>query len=637
MPDAQLSPASYVDIVAAADGALTVRWIEAPGHRARTITIEERAHIDALAEAVCAVESQRAGDPDAIEHARLLLGQALYAVLDGPERVLAQRLADGAQPTALSALAIRLRGALEHEPAGLARHPAVHWRWELLADARGPLSARHGGLAITVQLGSAAPAAPRTFELGGLRILFMAYSPSGTRPVLDYEREEEHILDAVSEFVRDGRARLRVVEHGSLDALQRCVLSRPYDVVHLSGHGVLTPQGPRLLMEDDVGDCHAVSPEELMRVLRRAGHMPEVVMISSCHSAGSRDGMPSLAAQLVAHGVPTVIGWAQPVRDDLATTTAADIYQRLCTGTTTTQAVAFARQQLHEADRRAQPEQRSHTWGTLRVFTCLASDVQVDEQRPPLADEPVDHYEAHAHLSEAGLHVPAHGFVGRRRELQRLISILGRCQDRGQDRGHGRDPRCAGAMIVGAKGEGKSWLVARALQRVAQELDDPALLGQIVLGRDLHDATVLEQFEHQALRWNDKQAEALLGDAGEPLLRRVQRLLASHWKRRHLVFVLDGFEQHLDPRPETPTSPERPALVRADAAALLGVFVSACRTTAAKLLVTTTARFALDARDADALAEIKLGALEPASIRKLWTRGLAPDDAHAPHAGPAAG
>jgi tetratricopeptide (TPR) repeat protein len=600
-----------VDLLAPADegaGGLTVRWAEAPGNRERAIPADELARIGALARAVSVAESQRPRDADAIVRTRLELGRALYTVLDGPERALTRRCQDAAGRGSAPALAIRLRSADEGEPMALARHPAVHWRWELIADERGPLAARPSGLSLAVQLGSREAAAPRVFEHGGLRILFMAYSPEDTLPVLDFEYEEEHVQKSLAGFVRDGRVRLRVVEQGSLEALKQCLIGRTYDVVHLSGHGVLTPEGPRLLMEDEVGDCQGVSPDELLRVLRRAGRMPEVVMISSCHSAGSRDGTPSFAAHLVASGVPTVIGWVQPIRDDLATEAAADIYQRLCTGATPAEAVAFARRQLFETDQSvASLAQRTHAWGTLHLLTCAAAGVRVDGSQPALDNEPIDVNETYTYLGEGRMRVLASGFIGRRRPLQRLIRIL-------LPRKEGEAP-CAGAVILGMKGVGKSCLAGRAIQRLSQELDDPGQLGLVVLHGALDEAGVYEQFETLAVRWDDRRAENILNDESEPLLRRLRRLLTNHWKRRLLVIVLDDFEQNLD------TRPEGHAVLKPAAAALLEVLMPVCRTSRARLLVTTTASFELNERDQVSLPVIRLGPFDPSSIRKMWNRG----------------
>ena len=607
------SPLSFfVDISAAADDALSVRWAEKPGHHERVIPSPERARIDALAEAVYAAESidpcglDAAKRPGAIERTRLALGRALYDLLDGPERALAQRLQAADAHGRTPALAVRLRCPEARDARSLAQHPAVHWRWELLADRQGPLAVRNAGLSLSVQLGERVPAAPRAFEHRGLRILFMAYSPNGIEPVLDYEREEEIVLDAVSEFVRDGRARLRVVEEGSLDELERCLLGQTYDIVHLTGHGVLTPSGPRLLMEDAVGDCHWVSPDDLLRTLRRAGRMPEVVMISSCHSAGSRDGVPSLAAQLVAGGVPTVIGWTQPVRDDLATQAAADIYQRLCTGATTALALAFTRLRLHEADQQlAQPARRTHAWGTLHLLTRAGSDIRLERDQPALGGDEIEPNEVYKYLRGGRVRVLERGFVGRRRELQRLINVLVHGEDQADS---------AGVVLLGMKGVGKSCLAARAIQRASQEIDHPDKLGQIVLHGALNWGEVHKQFADLALRWGDRDAERILNDESEALPQRLSRLLHERWGKRRLVILLDDFEQNLD------VQPEGPALLHETAATLLKELVTAGYRGKVRLIVTTTASFALEGDRQGWLSEIRLSAFAASSVRKLWIR-----------------
>ena len=457
--------------------------------------------------------------------------------------MLARQLESAEKDGRVLALAIRLRAAGNASPA---RHPAIPWRWESLADGRGPVAVRgpnRGQMTLAVQLGTRDIAAPRTLDRGGLRVLFMAYSPEDTQPVLDYEREEELVLGAVEPFVRKGRAQLRVVEIGCLDELERSLLDREYDVVHLSGHGIMHPAGPRLVMEDDVGGRVDVTPEQLLTVLRSAKRMPELVMISSCHSAGTHDDTPSLAAELVDGGLSAVIGWVQPVRDDLATEAAGAIYQRLCTGATPAAAVAYAREQLYKADQAvANPAQRSDAWSTLCLITREATGFRVDDRLDPLDAEPGDPDEVYTYLGEGRMRVLQRGFVGRRRHLQRLVRLLL----------HGKHAgvRRAGAVILGMKGVGKSCLAARAIQRVSQDFDDPSQLGLVVVHGQLDDATLYQQFEDLAMRWDDKKAEAIVGDASEPLPKRLRRLLTGHWSRRDLVIVLDDFEQNLETRAE---------------------------------------------------------------------------------------
>ncbi len=585
-----------------ATGALSIAWLEAPGERSRPIAEELADRLDALAAATS--EAERRGDSGLIASSRRALGLALFELLDGPDRALARRLEQAATRGGGLALTVVLRGSEDH----LADHPGAAWRWELLSDDHGPLMIRQK-LTLAVQLGDVRVLEPRALEHGTLRILFMAYSPRDVEPVLDYEGEEERVLAALSPFVGDGRAQVVVVEFGSLKDLGRELLDREYDVVHLSGHGMLTSEGPRLLMEDEVGNLDRVSPTQLRRVLERARRMPELVMISSCLSAGETDDVPSFTAQLVAGGVPAAIGWVQTVRDDLATEAAADIYQRLCTGSTPAQAVAFARAQLHQADHDGLPGQASHAWGTLHLITRDAAGFFVDDGKPRVGKPLAERAETYRYLDEQGrMRVLDTGFVGRRRHLQRLLRILIDGREGGLRR--------AGAVIFGNKGTGKSCLAARAIQR--------AEAGErvVVLHGQLDDTLIFQQLEQQALRWEDDKAEAILRDSSRgTIVERLRRLLASHWSRHRLVFVLDDFEQNL----ETPT--EGLARLSPAAAALLEALLPACRAGAAKLLVTTTAQFELPAGEAkrDPLALILLGGFDPSSLRKLWLRGQAGD------------
>ena len=601
-------PCLAVDVLTEPDRSLTVAWAHAPGcHRQVDGSRVER--IDALARNVARYESRRSGVQRELARARLQLGEELYSLLDGPDRLLTRKRELAAGKGAALELAIRLLCPCCKPAAG---HPAATWRWELLADDSGHLAvARDPGLILAVQLGDRDSRAVRTLPRGGLRILFMAYSPDDMEPALDHEREEEHVLATLAPFVRDGRAQVRVVEFGSLKELERCLLEGDYDIVHLSGHGAQTDDGPRLIMENELGERAPASPREILEVLQRASRMPELLLISSCHSAGSRDGIPSFAAQLVAGDVSSVIGWVQPVRDDLATQAAADIYQRLCTGATPAQAVAFARARLHGADLRSR--RPSHAWATLHLITREAAGFRIDRSGPSLAAETGEAQETYRYLDQQGrMRVLERGFVGRRRPLKRLISIL----LRGEDHRDGTS-RHAGAVILGMKGMGKSCLAARALERASQELDEPSKLGFVVLHGALHDGLVYQQLEALALRWDDLRARQILHDpaGGQTLAQRIRRLLANHWRRRQLVVVLDDFEQNLE------TQPQGPAHLSPYAAELLEVLVPACLTGRPKLLITTTATFVSPEPVARSLAQIRLGPLEPSSIRKLWNRG----------------
>ncbi|ETW97487.1 MAG: hypothetical protein ETSY1_22470 [Candidatus Entotheonella factor] len=581
---------------------LTLNWSESPGAASRSMTGSEMARFDDLANRVGEAEKSPLCANSPVLGTRLALGRALYELIDGPERALSQRLRQVRGAGAHVHLIVRLQA---DDPDLLSHHPAAHWRWELLADEQGHVGTRDH-VSLAVQLGEQAAGAPDMLEHGILRVLFMAYSPANTEPELDYEGEEDLIAAALSDFIEQGRATIHVAEEGTVDELERRLKLDDYDVVHLSGHGVLRAGRPYLLMEDEEGQVDEVGPDRLWAALKRARTMPRLLMIASCHSAEARGDMPSLAAQLVALGAPSVVGWVRPVRDDVATLAARDLYERLCAGVNSAEAVAFARRELYEADRAA--THPSMAWGTLHLVTHnpmgfqLAPDVQPSrEEEQPMPGE------LYRFLDQQGqMRVLQHGFVGRRRELQRLVRLLR----------HGKEgalPR-AGAYILGMKGVGKSCLAGRALDRHEQ---DVGKVGLVVLHGELTDHQVIEQFRLLALQWQDEKAQAILDRADDSVAQRVEKLLRSQWPRQRLVIVLDDFEQNLDLRPEGH------ARLRPQAAQLLGVLLPACRVERPKLLVTTTASFELPTGERDALAAIELGAFQPGSVRKLWYRGQA--------------
>jgi hypothetical protein len=544
----------------------------------------------------------QASAPD-LAAAQQALGETLYAMLDGPERALARRLVDARRAGATLHLVVRLRAA---DRKALSRHRALGWHLSLVAALdEGPL-ALAPDVTIAVQLGEAEVAPRETVAGGRLQVLFMAFSPRDVKPVLDHEAEEERILTELAPFVERRRLVVSVAEDGSLDELKRRLMSRAYDVVHLTGHGVVTERGPRLVMEDADGDRDDVSAEQVLKVLRAGKRMPRLVVISACHSAEQRADLPSLAAELIQGGVPCVVGWTRPVLDDVATDAAEELYRRLCSGEVATEAVASARRELERQDRgRAVP---ANAWATLELLSTRVPGFAIDPDEEPAREAATAPGSLYRMLGSR-MRVLAEGFVGRRRELQ----VLGKVLRRGRWAPPGEEERTvAGALVVGMKGQGKSCLVARALDRHKQ---DVAELSVVVLHGELDDLSLLEAFRTEAVRLGDEAAERMLDDTSRDTLRRIERLLRNRWRDRPLVIVLDDFEQNLD------IPGEGLAQLRPYAAALLDVLLPACRDEQPKLLVTSTAKFALAAPLAATLAEVRLGALDGASVRKLWMRG----------------
>ncbi len=586
--------------------ALTIRVADAASPSVRGLKQAELDELIRSAQAVGAAEqARRRGSAQPLEQRMREHGERLFALLDGPQRSLATALQRATQDGQPILLVVRLLG----EPHG---HPAAGLRFELLRDGK-EFVTRRPDIRLAIQQGDRAPTAPERPEHGLLRVLFMAYSPRGVEPVLDFEGEEERILRTLAPNIEKGCVRIEVVEDGTLSELERRLKTDSYDVVYLSGHGELRPDGPCLLMEDDVGDLDRVGTERLHRTLERAQTMPRLVVLQSCETADGRDDVASMAAGLVARGVPAVLGWVRPVADIDATTAGCDLLDRLATGHDLTEAIAFTRRQLAQADlerlqKTGASRAQTFAWATMHLVTRQAAGFQIDTSAPAPQREGPTSGEVYRFLGDGRMRVLREGFIGRRRVLQRLIRIL-------RD-GRDQDSSRAGAAVIGMKGVGKSCLAGRAIERHAQDCPTAALL---VLHGKLDEMVLLERVRRCALECDDREAEKILDNKDEPAERRVERLLLGRWRRRELVIVLDDFEQNLE------LQPSGPARLSPFAARLLGVLLSTCKVARAKLLVTCTATFELAPELVDALSEIELGPLEPSDVNKLWSRGRESD------------
>ena len=590
--DSSLSQAIVDVVFHPNEGGLKVGWSPS-GAGFRLLGADGVAEIGALLDRLEVHESRGQG-VDAVR-ARTELGRRLFDALDGPDRTLAGLLADARIDDAELCLTVRLLGA---DGEADARHPAARWPWSSLHDGKNWLALRDG-VRFALQLGPVKRSVPVDLPQAGLRILFMAYSPEGVEPVLDYEEEEERVLEALEEPLRTNRAAVHVVEDGTVDALERRLRAAEYDVVHLTGHGIMTPDGPRLVMENELGARDDVSPEVLLRALKNGRRMPALVMISSCHSAGHSGELPSLAAALVAAGVPSVVGWVRPVRDDVATLAAAELYQRLTEGVPPAVAVRRTRQRLVELG-----EAGSRAWPTLHLVTRDAQGFRVNDSADALKLSSPGAEATYRYLGESSqMKVLERGFVGRRRELQRGLRVLRTGRD--------GDRRVAGVLLHGMKGVGKSCLAARTLERHQHDIGE---VGVVVLHGVLDDVAVFDGFMTLVDRWDDAGARVTLrGD--EPVVDRVKRLLAGPWRERSVVIIVDDFEQNLE------VGSEGAARLQPSVVALIAMLLRQCRMNRPKLLVTSTAVFEAPSGEAQSLVEVPVGSFATAATRKLWVRG----------------
>ncbi|MEQ9354480.1 CHAT domain-containing protein [Coleofasciculus chthonoplastes] len=366
-----------------------------------------------------------------------ITGRKLYNWLDGSDRFL-QRLLNQSRREGI-VLAINAAEQLAHLP------------WEVLHD---------GNSFLVEKLPAVIPlrwvslntrkleidAAPKN---RALNVLFMATSPLGITPILDFEAEEGRILKATARQPLS----LTVEESGCLSELGYLVGDYDkgyFDVLHLTGHATFVDGEPRFYTETEIGEPYLASAEDIAKELQF--RLPKLIFLSGCRTgqAGKSGAIPSMAEALLNLGVTAVLGWGQKVLDEEATTAAAALYQALSAGKTLTQAVALTYQELIK--------NKARDWHLLRLYAAetlpgaLVTPVRTRGRKP--APPPTV---ATQFLDTAGtVKVPTReSFVGRRRQLQNCLRAL---KPPSED---------IGVLIHGMGGLGKSSLAARLCDRLS--------------------------------------------------------------------------------------------------------------------------------------------------------------------------
>ena len=287
----------------------------------------------------------------------------------------------GAALAARVAEAARLNEVLELglEVAG---QPLTDLPWEALqvpeasgevAEVGGSPLVLHRNVAV-YRLVSGLGTAPAHKVRGPLRLLVAIASPeTGDAELLDYEAELARIVAAVEPARKRGEAYVRVLNEGSLAAINAALSEDPegFHVLHLSCHA----RPGELLLETADGQPDLVDAERLLDEGVPAGADLPMVVLSGCSTglaarqerlhpdaaavqagpAGQRlkqengkdDGegevvLASFAAELVDAGVPQVLAMQAPVTDRYATALGGEFYRRLATDASSDPLLALA-------------------------------------------------------------------------------------------------------------------------------------------------------------------------------------------------------------------------------------------------------------------------------------------------------
>ncbi|MFD9067922.1 CHAT domain-containing protein, partial [Kitasatospora purpeofusca] len=545
----------------------------------------------------------------------LALGRELYGWLDGDRRWLTRLLDEAPVPVLFEVRGPRRPSAAEW---ALLRAP-----FELLAAPGGGfLVEEPEQFAVVRRLGRPGPA--DSLDDRRLGVAFMASSPRGQHE-LDYEAEELAILGAVGETGLD----LVVEDSGNPERLGlRLSELGGMPVVHLSCHGLHNwrespdaPATPVLLLEDDLGQGCPTSAKELVGLLTPP---PRLAFVSACLTATGADvaghlpagagrrGAPaagpgaavahSLATELVAAGIPAVIGWDGSVSDRAATLFAEHLYAQLGLHTGVAAAVAAARRRLLQC-----PDEHVRAdWHLARLWLGPAGGGPLVAGTVKRRMAPAHHATTTFLGSKHDVPVATAGmFVGRRPELQQALRAL-------------RGRRHGGVLLHGQGRLGKSSLAARIADRLPEravavvfgDYTRAAILDAVATAVEpIPDARDLLRDRRADVREHPDRFRALLVD-----------LLAgpcaqTQGTRRPLLLVIDDLEQILTPNTDGPHQ------VDAAHADVLADVISAFdpATTDSRLLLTSRYTFTLDGLERR-LEPVQLQPLSPAAQHKLRRR-----------------
>jgi CHAT domain-containing protein len=498
-------------------------------------------------------------------------GQALYNWLDGDgsDHYLAQALNQHRREGIVLAIAAS---------EGLAQLP-----WEILHDGTKFLVERTPAI-VPIRWITQPNSQPLIQEdkpaNRALNVLFMATSPLGVEPVLDYEAEEGQILAATQRTP----VNLQVEESGCLTELGYLVREykkNHFDVFHLTGHATYD-QKPYFLTEDEYGNRVDSDTSAIINALKSS--VPPLIFLSGCRTGYASDPVvASMAEELLNLGATAVLGWGETVRDTDATAAASRLYWELSQGGTVLEALASTYQTLIE--------KKARDWHKLRLYVAdilpgaLVARGRKQFPKPMVSSEFRD--------DEKRLRVISReNFVGRRPQLQNCLRTLKTDQEK------------VGVLLHGMGGLGKSSIASRLWDRLPdfekilwwQQIDEPKLIKKL--------SSKLIKPELRKVRTDLKTID----DGLEVKLTNLFSQLKDLGEEPFL-FIFDDFEWNLEPR-------EGRYILKPEVAIILEALILAMRETGTEHRIIITCRYCFDSELLDFFYEQGLESLKKAELTK---------------------
>jgi CHAT domain-containing protein len=504
-------------------------------------------------------------------------GQALYNWLDGSDRYLAKALNQHRREGIVLAIAVS---------KGLAHLP-----WEILHDGTRFLVETTPAI-VPIRWIVQANSQPLIQEdkpaNRALNVLFMATSPLGVEPVLDYEAEEGQILSATQRTP----VNLQVEESGCLSELGYLVREYEknyFDIFHLTGHATYNHK-PYFLTEDEYGNRLDSDTSAIINAL--SSSIPPLIFLSGCRTGYSSDPVvASMAEELLSLGATAVLGWGETVRDRDATAAARGLYWELSQGGTVLEALASTYQTLIQ--------QQARDWHKLRLYTAnilpgalvtpLRTRGRKQLPKPMVSSEFRD--------DEKRLRVISReNFVGRRRQLQNCLRTLKTDQEK------------VGVLLHGMGGLGKSSIASRLWDRLPD-------FEKVLWWRQIDEPKLIKKLSSKLIKPELREVRTVLESMDDGLEIKLAYLFSqlAELGEKPFLFIFDDFEWNLEPR-------EGHYILKSEVFPILAALISAIREMGTEHRIIITCRYRFDSELLDYFYEQGLESLKKAELAKKLSR-----------------
>lgn len=397
--------------------------------------------------------------------------------------------------------------------------------WELLYDQRrGEYLVLSRDTSLVRYLEPTQPPRPTTVRRP-LRILGLACSPVDLPP-LQIEREKQRIAQALSGLRERELVELHWLENQTAEHLRQALLddAQPWHVLHFIGHGEFdeaSGEGAIILADGD-GLAARLSTTMLASLL--CDHDPlRLVLMNACEGAKGDDKsiFSSSAAVLVRRGLPAVLAMQYEISDGAAIGFSQSFYGAIASGLRADAAIAEARKAVSLASA------ESAEWAIPAFYMSLPNGelFTIEPAASPAGTQPLQPVVA-APPAASGpppSNLPSNltPLIGREREVTEIKAQI-------------RDPDVRLTTLIGPGGTGKTRLGIEAARLLLLDFADGVYLVQLAA---VSNPELLMAAIAQALGVHTSSDQQVLV------------ALQEHLRGRHMLLLVDNFEQLLDAGP----------------------------------------------------------------------------------------